>query len=259
MKRIIETDLLKWKQNPNRKPLILRGTRQVGKTYSIRQFGKDHYDTVAYLDLERNQSLHSVFSGDLDAKRIISDLEVLTGQKINPHTTLLVFDEIQACPRAIMALRYFYEELPYLNVIAAGSLLEFAMRDISFPVGRIQFLSMHPLTFAEYLHAVNKQDAAEIINGKPKQLSDALHNLLMDELKRYFFIGGMPQAVKAYADSGSMKEAFTVQEDICETLKMDFFEIFTAGGQVVLAKCSYLYFQTRFTTGKIRIACRRIF
>jgi predicted AAA+ superfamily ATPase len=222
MKRFIESDLLKWKQHSGRKPLILRGARQVGKTYSIRQFGSAYYSTTAYLDLERNQSLHSVFSGDLDAKRMVSELEVLSGQKINPQTTLLVLDEIQACPRAIMALRYFYEELPDLNVIAAGSLLEFAMRAISFPVGRVQFLTMHPLTFAEYLYAVGRQDAAEIIGKRPEQLSDALHKLLMDELRRYFFVGGMPHAVKAYADTGSMKDAFSVQEDICETLKMDF-------------------------------------
>jgi predicted AAA+ superfamily ATPase len=222
MKRFIEDELIKWKQNSGRKPLIIRGARQVGKTFSIKQFGSANYTNTAYLDLERNQSLHAVFSGDLDAKRIVSELEVVSGQKINPQTTLLVLDEIQACPRAIMALRYFYEELPGLNVIAAGSLLEFAMRDISFPVGRIQFLTMHPLTFGEYLWAVGKQDAAEIIIGKPKQLSDALHNMLIDELRRYFFVGGMPQAVKAYADTGSMKEAFFVQEDISETLKMDF-------------------------------------
>jgi uncharacterized protein len=221
-KRFIENDLLNWKQNSGRKPLILRGARQVGKTFSIRQFGSANYSNTAYIDLERNQSLHAVFSGDLDARRIVSELEVVSGQKINPQTTLLVLDEIQACPRAIMALRYLFEELPDLNVIAAGSLLEFAMRDISFPVGRVQFLTMHPLTFAEYLHAVGRQDAAEIINGKPKQLSDALHNLLMNELRRYFFVGGMPQAVKAYADTGSMKDAFSVQDDICETLKMDF-------------------------------------
>jgi uncharacterized protein len=222
MKRYIEDELIQWKQHPSRKPLIIRGARQVGKTFSIKQFGIANYSNTAYLDLERNQSLHAVFSGDLDAKRIISELEVVSGQKINPQTTLLVLDEIQACPRAIVALRYFYEELPDLNVIAAGSLLEFAMRDISFPVGRIQFLTMYPLTFGEYLWAAGKQDAAEIIRGKPKQLSDALHNMLIDELRRYFFVGGMPQAVKAYADTGSMKESFFVQEDISETLKMDF-------------------------------------
>jgi predicted AAA+ superfamily ATPase len=222
MKRFILNDLLKWKLNPNRKPLILRGARQVGKTFIIRQFGAANYDNVVYLDFERNQSLQKVFSGDLDVTRIIADLEVITGQKIDPQTTLLVFDEIQACPRAIMALRYFYEEKPEQNVIAAGSLLEFAMSDISIPVGRVHFLTMYPLTFAEYLDAIGKQDAAEIICGKPHELSLAMHNFLIDELRRYFFIGGMPQAVKAYAETGSMKEAFCIQEDICETLKMDF-------------------------------------
>ena len=222
MKRFIEDELLKWKQDKRRKPLILRGARQVGKTYSIKQFGSRNYSDVAYCDLERNQSLHAVFSGDLDAKRIVSELEVILGMKISPERTLLVLDEIQACPRAIMSLRYFYEELPQLHVMAAGSLLEFAMKDIAFPVGRVQFLAMYPLTFAEYLVAIGKQEAAEIVRGKPKQLSEALHKLLLDELRRYFFIGGMPQAVKAYMDTGSMKDAFSIQEDIAETLKMDF-------------------------------------
>jgi len=222
MKRFIENEFLKWKRGQSRKPLILRGARQVGKTYSIRQFGNDNYNNVVYCDLERNQSLHAVFSGDLDAKRIVSELEIVLGQKIIPGKTLLVFDEIQSCPRAIMSLRYFYEEMPELDVMAAGSLLEFAMRDISFPVGRVQFLTMYPLSFAEYLVAIGKQDAAEIVRGKPVQLPDALHKLLMDELRRYFFIGGMPKAVKAYIDSGSMKDAFSIQEDISETLKMDF-------------------------------------
>lgn len=222
MKRSIEDDLLKWKQSQGRKPLILRGARQVGKTFSIRQFGNAHYRNIAYLDFERNQSLHGIFSGDLNAQRILSELELISGQTIDPQSTLLVFDEIQACPRAIMALRYLYEELPVLHVIAAGSFLEFAMRDISFPVGRVQFLGMHPLTFSEYLHAIGRSDLSEIIDGKPKQLSDPLHTLLMDELKRYFFVGGMPQAIKAYVDSGSMKMAFAVQGEICETLKMDF-------------------------------------
>ncbi|MBN2035147.1 MAG: ATP-binding protein [Chitinispirillaceae bacterium] len=222
MKRHIEDELLKWKHNKGRKPLILRGARQVGKTYSIKQFGSQNYSDVAYCDLERNQSLHAVFSGDLDARRMVSELEVMLGRKISPERTLLVLDEIQACPRAIMSLRYFNEELPDLHVIAAGSLLEFAMRDISFPVGRVEFLTMYPLTFAEYLSALGRQEAAEIVLGKPAQLPESLHTLLMDELRRYFFVGGMPQAVKACADAGSIREAFSIQEGICETLKLDF-------------------------------------
>ena len=131
MKRFIDLELEKWKSYKRRKPLILRGARQVGKTYSIKRFGQKFFDNVALLDLERNPDWHRVFNGDLNPRRICSDLEVLLKQKIISGRTLLFIDEIQACPNAITALRYFYEELPDLHVIAAGSLLEFAMKDIS--------------------------------------------------------------------------------------------------------------------------------
>jgi len=187
MKRFIESDLIKWKESKRRKPLLLRGARQVGKTYSLKSFGKSHFDAVALVDLERNPTLHRIFQGDLSAKRICADLEVFLGQKLHPGNTLLILDEIQACPRAITALRYFYEEMPELHVAAAGSLLEFALRDISFPVGRIQFLHLHPLSFAEYLAAIGKQEAAATILQAADAVSPAVHELLCDELKEVFF------------------------------------------------------------------------
>ena len=222
MKRFIDQELLQWKHRKRRKPLIVRGARQVGKTHSIRSFGESHFDMFALADLERNPELHRIFNGKLDAKQIIAELEILLGQKIQPGKTLLFIDEIQAFPRAITALRYLYEEVPDLHVIAAGSLLEFAMKDISFPVGRIQFVQMYPLCFVEYLLAIGHNEAAGILLEPPKAVSESVHEFLCEELRRYFFIGGMPESVLSYVESGSMQEAFEVQAEICETYRMDF-------------------------------------
>jgi len=222
MKRFIDQELLKWKHRKRRKPLMVRGARQVGKTYSIRSFGESQFDIFVLADLERNPELHRIFNGKLDAKQIIADLEILLGQKIQPGKTLLFIDEIQACPRAITALRYLYEEMPDLHVISAGSLLEFAMKDISFPVGRIQFLQLYPLCFVEYLLAIGHNEAAGILLEPPKAVSESVHEFLCEELRRYFFIGGMPESVLSYVESGSMQEAFEVQTEICETYRMDF-------------------------------------
>lgn len=222
MKRFIDQELIKWKESSRRKPLVVRGARQVGKTYSIKSFGWEHFDTLVSANLERNPELHRIFDGDLDAKRICADLEIMLKQKIRPGKTLVFIDEIQACPRAITALRYFYEEMPELHVIAAGSLLEFAMKDFSFPVGRIQTINLYPLCFIEYLMATGYNEAAESLLGSPHAVTDAVHNFLNKELLKYFFIGGMPESVKTYVDTGSMQESFEVQAEICETYRMDF-------------------------------------
>lgn len=222
MRRFIDEELRRWKDGTRRKPLILRGARQVGKTWSLKEFGEKHFESLALVDLERNPQLRGLFDGELSAARICSDLEVLLRQKITPGKTLLFFDEIQACPRAITALRYFFEEMSELHVVAAGSLLEFALRDASFPVGRIQFLNLYPLCFAEYLEAIGNAPAAAAVLGNPAAITPAVHEHLRDELKRYLFIGGMPAAVKAYAESGSLREAFEVQGEIAESYRMDF-------------------------------------
>ena len=221
MKRNIDNELRKWKSRIRRKPLILRGARQVGKTYSVKKFGGS-FDSFALVDLEKKPELHKIFSGDLSAPRLVADLEVMSGMKIIPGKTLLFLDEIQACPRAVTALRYFYEEMPDLHVVAAGSLLEFALKDISFPVGRIQFLHLYPLCFAEYLSAIGNEIAAGYVRSRPCLLSPAVHTTLCDELRRYFFVGGMPECVKAYVDSGSLQESFEVQAEIIETYRFDF-------------------------------------
>jgi predicted AAA+ superfamily ATPase len=222
MKRFIDQKLKHWKTSHRRKPLILRGARQVGKTYSVEQFGETQFKALAKVNLERSPNWHRVFEDNLDAKRIIADLEILLRQKIIPGNTLLFIDEIQACPQAIIALRYFYEELPDLHIIAAGSLLEFAMKDIPVPVGRIQFLNVHPLSFAEYLLASGNDEAANMVLAWPKKVTPTVHEFLIDELRRYFFVGGMPESVLSYVVTGSMQESFEVQAEICETYRLDF-------------------------------------
>ncbi|CAN2041397.1 ATP-binding protein [Candidatus Magnetomoraceae bacterium gMMP-15] len=222
MKRFIDQELIKWKKSKRRKPLIIRGARQVGKTYSIKEFAQNSFNNLALVDLERNPDWHRVFNENLNAIRICTDLEILLQQKIRPGKTLLFIDEIQACPRAITALRYFYEEIPDLHVVAAGSLLEFAMQDISVPVGRIKFLNLYPLTFAEYLKASGNEEAAHIILGKPGKVSNVIHDFLCKELRNYFFTGGMPESVSAYIQTKSIQESFEVQAEICDTYRMDF-------------------------------------
>jgi uncharacterized protein len=222
MKRNILKDLTNWKNRERRKPLIVRGARQIGKTWAIQEFAKHNYESFIKIDLEKNIELHSVFENDLDPQNIISSLEIALNQRIIQGETLLFIDEIQACPRAIQALRYFYEEMPKLHVITAGSLLEFALSDISFPVGRVQLLYMFPLNFYEYLCAIGKDQLAQKIKEKPCELPTVIHNMLLEELKKYFFIGGMPECVTAYIKTKSLLEAFEVQSEIIETYRQDF-------------------------------------
>ena len=188
MKRLAQKQVLEWKDSPRRKPLIIRGARQVGKTWLVENFLADHFDHFVKIDLEKRRDIHTYFEGNLDPKTILSYLELEAG-RIIPDKTLLFFDEIQACPRAIMALRYFYEQMPQLHVIAAGSLLEFAFGDISIPVGRVQYLYMHPMTFYEYLVATGKEQMAELSLKHPVDVDEKIQQLILHELKSYFFIG----------------------------------------------------------------------
>jgi predicted AAA+ superfamily ATPase len=221
--RFITQKLINWKNQTHRKPLILRGARQVGKTWSVIDFGKQYFEgTVHVVDLEKHPDWHKIFERNLDITRILSDLELLLNASIQPSKDLLFFDEIQSCPRAIMALRYFYEEIPELHVIAAGSLLEFVMRDISFPVGRVQTLNMPPMSFIEFLQATGKQKFSELMTQRPYKLSDTIHQGLLEELRRYMFVGGMPEGLQRYAETGKIRDAFEVQAELVNTFRQDF-------------------------------------
>ncbi|MEM6699244.1 MAG: AAA family ATPase, partial [Bacteroidota bacterium] len=187
MKRNITKELVKWKDQNNRKPLIIRGARQVGKSWVIIDFGQNHFEGNLHLvNLEKQLDWHSIFELNLDANRIVTELEILLNTDIVTGKDIIFFDEIQSCPKAIAALRYFYEQLPNLHVIAAGSLLEFALQDIPFPVGRVQIMNMFPMCFTEYLQAVGKERLVKNMVQNTKGQSDTIHNLIRAELRNYF-------------------------------------------------------------------------
>ncbi|MCK5543186.1 MAG: ATP-binding protein [Desulfobacterales bacterium] len=222
MERIYQERLIEWKDSYRRKPLIIRGARQVGKTWLVDNILAPQFENFVKIDFEKQRDLHSYFAGSLAPLPILSYLELTASQRIIPGKTLLFFDEIQACPRAIMALRYFYEELPELHVVAAGSLLEFAFSEISIPVGRIQYLHMYPMTFFEYLLAIGKEPMAEYALIHPIEVDANIQQMILSVLRDYFFVGGMPECVKTMRDSNSMLEAFKVQAEILESFKDDF-------------------------------------
>jgi predicted AAA+ superfamily ATPase len=223
MQRDITQKLVEWKLADNRKPMIVRGARQVGKSFSIKDFGANYFEgNMHIVNLESRPDWHSVFDKNFDVIRILAELEIFLGKRIRIGQDLLFFDEIQECPKAILSLRYFYEQLPELHVIAAGSLLEFALKEISFPVGRVQLLNMHPMSFHEFLRATGKELLAEVVAQKPGKLAENIHQLLNDELKKYFFIGGMPECVKTYTETNSMAEVFSIQSDLINTFRQDF-------------------------------------
>ena len=201
MERTILHQLINWKNKKNRKPLLMTGVRQCGKTYLIREFGKRTFEETAYFNFDGNLGLQSIFDFDFNVERIIDELETAVyGHKILPEKTLIIFDEIQDCPRAIQALKYFYEEKPELHIIAAGSLLGVALRKegISFPVGKVDRLEMYPMSFEEFVIA---DGGGKYIDGIGKYDLDrelpALYTVPMEKyLKNYYIVGGMPEAVQ---------------------------------------------------------------
>ena len=221
MRRLAERTISAWKDATRRKPLIIRGARQVGKTWLVENYLAKQFDSFVKIDFEKRRDLQELFAGNLDPKAILAFLELEAG-RIIPGKTLLFFDEIQACPRAIMALRYFYEQRPELHLVAAGSLLEFAFSEISVPVGRVQYLHMHPMTFYEYLLALGNEPMAEQVLCCPSGHDPRIQQMILKELRSYFFVGGMPECVKTYQESGSMIETFAVQSEIIESLRDDF-------------------------------------
>jgi len=223
MKRLAYYYLQKWKDEKDRKPLLLRGARQVGKTYAARHLGKT-FKTFIELNFELEPNLSKLFEEDLDPKRIIRDIQILKGVKIVPGHTLLFFDEIQECPKAITALRYFYEHIPELHVVAAGSLLEFATEMIGIPVGRVSSLHIYPLSFLEFLAALSKKEAIEFIlnHSSNDPIGAHLHNEFLNLLGMYMAVGGMPEAVNSWKKYESAKKCFEVHSSLLETYKQDF-------------------------------------
>ena len=225
LKRDIYRTLLEWKNEERRQPLLLRGARQIGKTYLIEQFGRNEFENFVILNLEKNLEYEKFFTS-LDPKDMIEKIAFTTRQNITPGKTLLFIDEIQNCPRAIVALRYFYEEMPDLHVIAAGSLLEFALNraKISIPVGRIQYLFMYPLSFKEFLLALGYDALHDHLYGKKaiEKIDEALHDKLIELVRKYYLLGGMPKVVDEYIRSGDVSKCEKIQRSILDTYSDDF-------------------------------------
>ena len=224
MKRHIDKNLIDWKNKTKRNPLVIRGARQVGKTYSIENFGKDQFENFVKIDFELEKSVHKIFDGDLHVNKILLQLEAAYQQRIVPGKTLLFFDEIQECPRALMAMRYFYEQLPELYLIAAGSLLEFVLGDYSFPVGRVEFEWLRPMGFEEFLRATDHELMAEHLPdlNSSEPVPEFIHEKIMEQLRYYFLIGGMPEAVATFAATSSLIEVAKIHKILSQSYLQDF-------------------------------------
>lgn len=223
MKRLIDHHLLQWKVNPHRKPLILRGARQVGKTFAVRQLGTT-FSSFIEINFEFRSDLKILFTHDLDPLRITKELSLVLQKPIVPGKTLLFFDEIQECPSAITALRYFYEIMPELHVISAGSLLDFTLQKIGIPVGRVSSLYMYPLSFVEYLFATGKSMMVETLlkHDERQPLNEVIHRMLLENVAQYMAIGGMPDAVRTWIDMENPREITAIHHTLLGTYRQDF-------------------------------------
>ena len=224
MKRFITEKLIKWKNSRDRKPLILKGARQVGKTYILKEFGANNYENVAYFNFDHDDGLAELFLSTKDPQRIIEQLSLANGKKINPNTTLIIFDEIQECPNALNSLKYFCEEANEYHVACAGSLLGIRLSKTSFPVGKVDFLNLYPMTFSEFLIADDSENLVEVmrrtetISAIPKLFEDKL----IEKLKIYYIIGGMPEVVYSWVNDKDIEKVNKIQKNILESYENDF-------------------------------------
>lgn len=223
MYRIAIEKLYKWKNSKRRKPLIIEGARQVGKTWLMKEFGKQAYADTVYINFDSNSRMADLFSADLDTDRLIMGLELYAGRKINPDNTLLIFDEVQEVPRALASLKYFYENAPQYHIVCAGSLLGIALHQgTSFPVGKVDFLKLYPLSFSEFLMATGNERFAELLKNQDYEMITSFKQTYIDALKHYYFVGGMPEAVQSFAESKEFNEVRAIQKRILAAYEQDF-------------------------------------
>jgi len=223
MERYAINKLVEWKDKKNRKPLILKGARQVGKTWLMKEFGKKYFKYTAYVNFDNNRLMTDVFDKDYDIERILAAINIETATKILPQETLIIFDEIQENPRAIAALKYFYENAPEYAIVAAGSLLGVAIhKGTSFPVGKVDTLELHPLCFREFLMAVGEDGLAGLIESTDFEMMSIFRDKYTDWLKKYYFIGGMPEVVASFVENRDFAEVRYLQSKIIEMYEDDF-------------------------------------
>lgn len=223
MYRYAMENLREWKNKKNRKPLIIEGARQVGKTWLMKEFGKQEYTNTVYINFDSNSKMAELFSADLDITRILRGIEIYTGKKINSEDTLIIFDEVQEVPKALSSLKYFYEDAPEYHVICAGSLLGIALHGgTSFPVGKVEFMKLFPMSFREFLTATGKEQYVELLEQKDHQMISSFKQIYIDALKEYYYVGGMPEAVLSYSQAHDLEDVRNIQNMILAAYEQDF-------------------------------------
>ena len=223
MYRYIYEKLLEWKQKKSRKPLILNGARQVGKTYILRKFGENEYPKLAYFSLDRNEKVREVFEKGRSTADMLLALSAISNVDITPGDTLVVFDEIQDCQKALEALKFFCEDAPDVHIIVAGSLLGLSLHEgVSYPVGKVEELRMYPMTFHEFLRALGNTKLVEVLEERNWDVVNMLQSEYISQLRQYYYVGGMPSVVKAYVERKSLKEVRSIQRQILQDYRRDF-------------------------------------
>ncbi len=223
MYRFAMETLYQWKENKYRKPLIIEGARQVGKTWLMKEFGQKAYKDTVYINFDSNSRMAELFSMDLNTERLILGLELYAGRKIDPNTTLLIFDEVQEVPKALSSLKYFCEDAPQYHIICAGSLLGLALHSgTSFPVGKVDFLKLYPLSFREFLMATGKERFAQLLDSNDFSMITAFKHIYIDALKLYYFVGGMPEAVLHFSENNDFNQVRHIQQRILAAYEQDF-------------------------------------
>ncbi len=223
MYRHAMSKLQTWKENPRRKPLILRGARQVGKTWLMKEFGRRHYPKVAYISCDNNERMRRLFEGDISMEHLLLGLKIESGVDIHPQDTLLIFDEVQEIPKVLTSLKYFNENAPEYAVLAAGSMLGVALHEgTSFPVGKVDFLDLYPLSFTEYLRATENEELYELLRQGHWKMMAPFRNRYVDLLRQYYFVGGMPEAVLSFLEQKNLEAPREVQLRLLESYEQDF-------------------------------------
>ncbi len=223
MYRVAIEKLYSWKARKRRKPLIIEGARQVGKTWLMKEFGSKAYADTVYINFDSNSQMAQLFASDLDINRLIMGIELYAGRKIDADNTLLIFDEVQEVPRALSSLKYFYENAPQYHIVCAGSLLGIALhKGTSFPVGKVDFLNLYPLSFKEFLMATAGARYAGLLDKQDYPMIAAFKQTYIDALKQYYFVGGMPEAVQSFAEEKDFNEVQEIQKRILAAYEQDF-------------------------------------